>query len=1008
MIGAGVLGAGPVSTAAATPAMPPAGVSTDAVKAPSSNEVAHDVSAPLRDLVAKAPSPAPGASSGGPSAVKPVPDRRQPAAPVPARPKPKTPLPPMPATDVNVSGQPNINGYYPPDTNGDVGPRNYVQMVNVTLAIYNKAGDPELGPFNSNVLWGGFGGPCAVTNDGDGIVQYDQLADRWVISQFSVSAGANLECVAVSVTGDPTGAYYRYAFDYGDEFPDYPKMSVWPDGYYVTYNIFGGADENTFLGARTCALQRSSMLQGAVAVQQCFLLSDTASLLPADLDGSTLPPAGAPNYQLALSPTDNAKLVMYRFAVNWDNPASSTLTGPTEIAVDPFTAACTAVDGRCVPQPGTAQLLDSLGDRLMYRLAYRNFGDHESLVVNHTVAMDGNPALTGQTGVRWYEIRSPGTTPVVYQQGTQASPSAGEFRWMASIAQDSQGNMGLGYSSSSDALFPSINYLGRLAGDPLGTMNYEPGTIQTGSGSQLGPAGRWGDYTSMSVDPTDDCTFWYTNQYLDQTSAVDWVTRVASFRFPGCTGAATVPGAPQAATATPGVTAALISWSPPASNGGMQVAGYKVTAQPGGATCSTEVGVDPDPLRCTVSGLTGGTAYTFSITARNGIGVGAAATAGPVTPGASFVPLTPVRIADTRPGPVPFPTDKVPMAAGSTLAIPVGGQFGVPANAGAVALNVTAVRPSGSGHLTVFPCGATKPLASTLNYDRGAVVPNLAVAQLGTGGQVCVFTTASTDLAVDLNGWLPDPPGFTSMTPIRVADTRADSGVPFPVNKAPIPAGGTLAVPIAGQFGVPGDAAAVSVNVTVVGPASPGHLTAFPCGQGQPLASNVNFGTGGRVANAVIGRLGAEGTLCLASSSRADVVVDLNGWFAGAPGFSPMNPVRIADTRDAQPVAVPWPKAPLQANRPLRIPVTGQFGVPDSAGSVSLNVTVIGPTGSGHVTVYPCSQAPPVVSNLNFVNGQIVANAAMVGIGDGGDVCVVSSTATNIAVDLNGWFPRTV
>ena len=380
------------------------------------------------------------------------------------------------------------------------------------------------GPVPINTLWQGFGGPCETDNDGDPVVVYDKAADRWIISQFAVTAAPYYQCVAVSQTNDATGAYNRYAFNYGSVFPDYPKIGVWPDGYYITFNMFKG---NSFVGARVCAYDRSAMLTGAAATQQCFQLSSSyGGLLPADLDGTTPPPSGAPNYQLAFAA---GKLNLWRFHADWANPALSTLTGPLAIPVASFSSACSG--SSCIPQAGTKQKLDSLADRLMYRLAYRNFGDHDALVVNHSVSVSSG-RRSSYSGIRWYEIRNPGGTPLLYQQATYAPDS--NYRWMGSIAMDKQGNMALGYSVSSSTLHPAIRYTSRAVDDPLGTMQAETSLIE-GGGSQSGyNLSRWGDYSAMSIDPVDDCTFWYTNEYLQTNGAFNWSTRIGTFKFPGC------------------------------------------------------------------------------------------------------------------------------------------------------------------------------------------------------------------------------------------------------------------------------------------------------------------------------------------------------------------------------------------------------------------------------------------------------------------------------------------
>jgi hypothetical protein len=410
----------------------------------------------------------------------------------------------------------------PPDTNGAAGATQFVQWVNLDFAVFAKAtGNLLAGPTAGNTLWSGFGGPCQTSNDGDPIAQYDKAAGRWVLAQ-PVFTSPFMYCIAVSTTSDATGTYNRYAFSMPN-FPDYPKLGVWPDGYYASFNMFSG---NSFVGARACAFDRSAMLAGTAATMVCFQESSSvASLLPSDLDGATAPPTGSPNFFLRFA--SNA-LNLFRFHVDFANTANSTFTGPVNIPVAAFTEACSG--GACIPQPSTSQKLDSLADRLMYRLAYRNRSGVESLLVNHSVFVSGN--RKGQVdGVRWYEVRSPNGTPTVFQQGT-FSPNA-TSRWMGSIAMDKVGNIAVGYSASSKTVFPSIFFTGRVPTDPLGTLQSE-NNIQNGAGSQLSNLSRWGDYSSISVDPVDDCTFWYTNEYLMNNGTFNWSTRIASFKFPSC------------------------------------------------------------------------------------------------------------------------------------------------------------------------------------------------------------------------------------------------------------------------------------------------------------------------------------------------------------------------------------------------------------------------------------------------------------------------------------------
>jgi hypothetical protein len=487
--------------------------------------VHQDVSAPLRDLIKQAPPATLTKREAEPVRRIPLPQEFAPLEEDPIR--QRTVIPGTPAVGASFEGlgqgQYGFSVQYaPPDTTGTVGARQYVQWVNVSFAIFDKATGAKIaGPTLGRTLWAGFGGGCAVNNDGDPIVLYDKAAQRWVFSQFSVSTTPYLQCIAVSTTSDATGTYNRYSFQYNN-FDDYPKMGVWPDAYYETFNMFRG---NTFVGSDACAYNRTAMLAGKAATQICFQQgSAVGGLLPSDLDGATAPPTGSPNYMLYFGTN---KLKLYNFHVDFTTPTNSTFTGPTVIPVAAFSPLCGG--GTCVPQPGTTQKLDSLADRLMYRLAYRNLGTHESLVVNHSVAVSG-----GGGGVRWYEIQNPSGTPALAQQGTFAPDSS--YRWMGSIAMDQAGDIALGYTlSNSTSVHPTVAYTGRVATDPAGTMEAEVNVV-TGTGSQNGGLTRWGDYSAMQVDPVDDCTFWYTQEYMKTTGSFNWNTRIANFKFPGCGG----------------------------------------------------------------------------------------------------------------------------------------------------------------------------------------------------------------------------------------------------------------------------------------------------------------------------------------------------------------------------------------------------------------------------------------------------------------------------------------
>ena len=420
----------------------------------------------------------------------------------------------------------------PPDNDGAPGTTQYVQYINLFYAVYDKTGTRVLGPLHGNAFWSGFGGSCQVDNSGDPIVRFDAAAQRWVVSQFAInSSGNDFECVAVSTTADATGSYNRYAFSFSN-FPDYPKMGVWPDGYYFTFNNFN-LQGTAFVGANVCAADRSKMLTGASAQIICFQQnSQQFGMLPSDLDGATPPAAGTPNFVMELDPSGSANLDMFNFHVDFVVPSNSTFTGPVKIPVSSFTPLCnTQTRGRCVKQPTAgSDLLESLGNRLMWRLVYRNFGDHTVLLTTHSIVAGSSG------GVRWYELRNPESgTPTVFQSGTFAPDS--QYRWMPAIAMDQNQDIALGFSRSGSGTgqFPSLVYAGRVPGDPAGTLEDEQ-VMKLGIGSQTGGGDRWGDYTALAVDPTDDCTFWFAEEYQKQNGGFDWSTAIGTFSFPGCGG----------------------------------------------------------------------------------------------------------------------------------------------------------------------------------------------------------------------------------------------------------------------------------------------------------------------------------------------------------------------------------------------------------------------------------------------------------------------------------------
>jgi len=462
-----------------------------------------------------------------------------------------------------------VSNSAPPDTTGRVGRNHYVQWVNTKLAVYDKAGHLLFGPVKGNTLFQSLGGTCATHNDGDPIAEYDVLADRWVLTQFAVGAGDGSfshQCVAVSISGDPLGAYYLYDFRTSSAadpalFVDYPHVGVWPDGYYITTHQFG-SDGSFSQGVYV--YDRASMLAGLPATYQFYNFGASApggtftygGALPADLDSLTPPPAGAPEIvvQHGSPDTDGSTgyvVHVWKVKTTWGASPSLVVTGPTDVSIAPFNGElCTAFlpitvalgSRPCVPQPiplapaGATPYtpadiwLDGVADRLMYRVAYRNFGDHDSIVLNHTVNATGH-----QAGVRWYEIRNATTSPALYQQGTYigATPDT-NHRWMGSVAQDNSGNMLAGFTKSGATLLTEIDVAGRQANDPPGSLG--PEILMKGSGgSQILTGNRWGDYSTMTVDPLDGCTFWYTAEYIPSDGQFNWKTRIGTFRYSSCT-----------------------------------------------------------------------------------------------------------------------------------------------------------------------------------------------------------------------------------------------------------------------------------------------------------------------------------------------------------------------------------------------------------------------------------------------------------------------------------------
>lgn len=578
----------------------------------------------------------------------------------------------MPAPIANFQGlsqasQGAVSGFFvsPPDTVGDVGPNHYVQCVNLACQIYSKT-PPNTAlsaVFTIDTLFTGFGGDCETLNDGDPIVMYDPLADRWHVSQFAVSnRPPSHECVAVSQTGDPTGAWYLYDFVIPDNyFNDYPKFGVWNDGYYMTAPLF----EGPVFGQGVFVMNRAKMLVGDPSAEMVFFdltlaFPGLGRVLPADIDGAAAP-AGTPNYVLGTAadefgdPSDALRL--FAVKADFNDVDNSTFTEITSVPTAAYDPTFTEVSGNCgfaftsrddIEQPAPAncgQRVDSLAGRPMHRLAYRNFGTHESLVFAHTVDVNATPptATSGhRAGARYTELRRtlPGGAWTVNEEAT-FSPDA-VHRFMPSAAMDAQGNLAVGYTASdATSVFPGVRWAGRLATDPPGGLFQGEGVVAAGGRAQTSTGSRWGDYSAMSVDPADDCTFWFTQEYYDPTTppgacsaTTCWTTRIASFKFPSC--AATSSNGTLNGTVTQVVGGAPIAGALVQANGYSGVTNgsgvYSITVPAGTyAVSASKVGFTSASASGVVVAAAGTTTQNFALESGNLAGVVTnAATTGPI------------------------------------------------------------------------------------------------------------------------------------------------------------------------------------------------------------------------------------------------------------------------------------------------------------------------------------------------------------------------------------------
>ena len=856
------------------------------------------------------------------------------------------------------NGFPNYSvNFAPPDTNMAVGDTQIVQWVNLSYTVCSKTPPYPCGPaILGENLWSNLGGACAANASGDIIAQWDVQAHRWLLAQNLFTAPYGV-CLAVSTSNDATGSYYLYQFNVvGGGFPDYPKWGIWVNNYGQTWNNFG-ADGMHFVGPAFCAYNRTKLLAGDTTAEQiCHQYLNTMqtpqdSLLPADIDSPTLPPAGEDQFAIgSVGDVDNSHLSVYSVHVNNPNDwtQGATFTGNNDsqlVAIATFNPACNGnYDGNCVPQFGVSDLLDSLGGRLMYRFVYYQDATLQHWYVNFDVAASDQPG--SQNGVRWMEFMAPNsvvqpTDISILQQGTYAPD--GNWRWMGSIARDQNNDVLLGYSESNTSMYPSIFIAGRTPSDPLNTLESEVAVVN-GTGSQIGSSNRWGDYSAMRIDPVDNCTFWYTTEYYLVTQEFDWSTQIAAANFASC---------PSSISYTLTVS--------PTGNG-------TVTSTDGSINCpGTCSSFYPSNTQVTLN-ATPAAGWTFSgwSGACSGTGACVVVMTQNQSVGATFTQLSyTLTVSPTGNGTVTSTDGSIncPGTCSSTY----------PSNT-PVTLNATPGQGWRFGGWS-GPCSGTGPcnLIMTQNLLVGATFFQNGVLQQ-----------------------------FVPVTPCRLVDTR-QSGNPIQ--------GGTsqnFTVPQLGGCNIPSSSAAYSLNVTVVPHGTLGYLTVWPTGEVQPDVSTLNS-DGRTKANAAIVLAGTNGAISVYASNTTDLILDIDGYFTttGALAFYPLTPCRVADTRGPTgPLGGPFLKAKLDRDFPV-LDATS-CNIPSSALVYSLNFTAV-PHGSlVYLTVCPTpsdpSQSCPVVSTLNSYGGQVTANAAIVPAGVSGDIRVYPSNDTDLIIDINGYF----
>jgi hypothetical protein len=876
----------------------------------------------------------------------------------------------------------------PPDVNGDVGPNHYIEAVNNAYAIYNKSGT-LLAAFTENALWSGAGTtPCNGSSRGDPVVLHDGLADRWILTHLAFAFNASgvpvspfYQCFAVSRSSDPVGGgWFLYAIrmDPGaagqppvGTLNDYPKFGLWTDCLYMTAN---GYDPAHFIGTIFASLSRSDMYAGAALNWGLGFISNTTdpfTMIPSNILGTSagsLPPSGRPNFFVSQS------RLAFQFEVRkFTVPASCGGGGTLSAATNVSETSYTSPGLTSIPQPGTTNKLASLGDRLMQKVQYRKVGNAESLWIVHSTQNGSAGAVQPQ----WAQLNVTGgtiaTAPV--QQQIYA-PDTNFYRWMPGLAVDGQGNMALGYSRSNGTSpnFPSIAYSGRLVSDPLNNLPQTETLLVAGSGSQnidcgspaSGLCDRWGDYTAMSVDPADDCTFWYIDEYYSSQSngnSGNWQTRIGSFKFPTCGQTVTAPSVTTNAATSVSQTGATLGGSVnPHGSSTNAYFEWGTTTSYGSTTFTQNVGSGTTsvPYSVSLGSLVCATTYHYRGVASNSGGTGFGGDQSFTT---SSCPVT-----------APSVTTNAATSVGQTGAT-LGGS----------------VNPHGSSTNAYFEWGTTTSYGSTTFTQNVGSGTTSVPYSVSLGSLVCATTYHYRGAASNTGG------------------TGFGGDQSFTTSSCPVTAP-TVTTNAATGVGKTGATLGGSVN-----PHGSSTNAYFEWGTTTSYGSTTFTQSVGSGTSAIPYSVSLGSLVCATTYHYRGAASNSGGTGFGGDqslttnacsnsGFSTVIPCRLLDTRSS---------SPLDGGSTYEVDITGFCGVPSTARAVSANITVVGATAGGFMAFWPAQTTFPGTTTISFGAGQIRANNAILVLAPGffgaaGAVWVEpnlgASGTVQLIIDVSGYF----